>query len=400
MNQDTVATSMAKQLNQTKGEFFDTEKGGSIAVKMAKSETIIISKTKQWLRDEKIIDFDILDKTPRADCSRNKYILLVKNLPYTAKEAELKELFERYGELKRFMVSPFNTLAIAEFTSKSFAKAALKNLAYHKVNFVNPIYLEYAPKGFVKKVVKKADDDEEEEKEGQDAENEEETKDDVREKQTRQIFVKNLNFDTREEQLKQVFADAKTGGTVKAVTIIRNSATQLSRGYGFVEMSTSEATKKAVKKLQNFQLDDHALKLSLSTKAITEGEDLKKKEKVLKKRKANEMTPNDEAEMDNEDVQSEKLLVKNLAFEATPDEVRELFQPFGHIKKVRLPKKVNSQNHRGFGFVEYATKEEARLAFRELKHTHLYNRKLVIEYAKQGETADQKVAAIKKPKKE
>ena len=43
MNQDTVATSMAKQLNQTKGEFFENDTGGSMAVKMAKSETIIIS---------------------------------------------------------------------------------------------------------------------------------------------------------------------------------------------------------------------------------------------------------------------------------------------------------------------------------------------------------------------
>ena len=117
---------------------------------------------------------------------------------------------------------------------------------------------------------------------------------------------------------------------------------------------------------------------------------------MLKKRKANERSPDDEADLDNEEVQSEKLLVKNLAFECTPDEVRELFQPFGHIKKVRLPKKVNSQNHRGFGFVEFATKEDARLAFRELKHTHLYNRKLVIEYAKQGESADQKVASDRK----
>jgi len=51
--------------------------------------------------------------------------------------------------------------------------------------------------------------------------------------------------------------------------------------------------------------------------------------------------------------------------------------------------------------VEYATKEEAKLAFRELKHTHLYNRKLVIEYAKQGESADQKTAAAtKRAKKE
>jgi multiple RNA-binding domain-containing protein 1 len=179
MNQDTVATSMAKQLNQTKGEFFDKEAGGSMAVKMAKSETIIINQTKQWLKDENIIDFDVLDRTSRVECKRNNYILLVKNLPYTAKEAELKELFERYGELKRFMLSPFNTLAIAEYTSKSFAKAALKNLAYHKVNFVNPIYLEYAPKGFVRKTVKVAgsDDDEEEKAPA--------TKEDVSEKQSR-----------------------------------------------------------------------------------------------------------------------------------------------------------------------------------------------------------------------
>ena len=93
----------------------------------------------------------MLEGAARQDCTRNHYTLMVKNLPYTAKEPEVKELFERYGELKRFLVSPFNTLAIAEYTSKSFAKAALKNLAYHKVNFVNPIYLEYAPKGLVRK---------------------------------------------------------------------------------------------------------------------------------------------------------------------------------------------------------------------------------------------------------
>ena len=167
-------------------------------------------------------------------------------------------------------------------------------------------------------------------------------------------------------------------------------------------MSSQEAAKKAVKRLQNFLLDDHAIKLSLSTKAITESEEQQKKQKVLKKRKANEMQPSEEANIENEDVQSEKLLVKNLAFEATPDEVRELFQPFGHIKKVRLPKKVNSNNHRGFCFVEFATKEEAKLAFRELKHTHFYARKLTIEYAKQGESADQKVdqSAAKRAKRD
>eukprot|EP00353_Schmidingerella_taraikaensis_P015343 CAMPEP_0185622900 /NCGR_PEP_ID=MMETSP0436-20130131/59511_1 /TAXON_ID=626734 ORGANISM="Favella taraikaensis, Strain Fe Narragansett Bay" /NCGR_SAMPLE_ID=MMETSP0436 /ASSEMBLY_ACC=CAM_ASM_000390 /LENGTH=67 /DNA_ID=CAMNT_0028264749 /DNA_START=486 /DNA_END=689 /DNA_ORIENTATION=+ len=67
-------------------------------------------------------------------------------------------------------------------------------------------------------------------------------------------------------------------------------------------MSTSKAAEKAVKRLQNMLLDDHAVKLSLSTKAITESEEQKKKEKVLKKRKANEVDHNEEAELENEDV--------------------------------------------------------------------------------------------------
>lgn len=104
-------------------------------------------------------------------------------------------------------------------------------------------------------------------------------------------------------------------------------------------------------------IDDHAIKLSLSTKQITQHEEQKKKEKVLKKRTHAETL---EGKADLEEVLSTKLMVKNLAFECTPDEVREMFKPYGTLKKVRLPKKANSANHRGFGFVEFLTKEEAR----------------------------------------
>lgn len=70
--------------------------------------------------------------------------------------------------------------------------------------------------------------------------------------------------------------------------IVRRTDTQQSRGYGFIEVDSKAAAEKAVKKLQNFLLDDHALKLSLSTKRITETEETQTKEKVLKKRTAKE----------------------------------------------------------------------------------------------------------------
>ena len=111
-------------------------------------------------------------------------------------------------------------------------------------------------------------------------------------------------------------------------------------------------------------LDEHALKLSLSTKAITLAEEEQKKSKVLKKKKTEKQTEHQIVESD--EAITNKLMVKNLAFETTPDEIRELFAPFGHIRKVRLPKKANSNNHRGFGFVEFVSKEEAKNAFKQL----------------------------------
>ena len=46
-----------------------------------------------------------------------------------------------------------------------------------------------------------------------------------------------------------------------------------------------------------------------------------------------------------------KLIVRNLAFQATKNELRQLFSAFGSVKKVRIPKKMGG-NHRGFAFVD------------------------------------------------
>ena len=47
---------------------------------------------------------------------------------------------------------------------------------------------------------------------------------------------------------------------------------------------------------------------------------------------------------------STKLLVKNLAFEATPKDLRQLFGTFGQIKSVRMPKKFNGEHRCGLSY--------------------------------------------------
>ena len=78
---------------------------------------------------------------------------------------------------------------------------------------------------------------------------------------------------------------------------------------------------------------------------------------------------------------SPKMVVRNVPFEASQREIEDVFKTFGQLKAVRLPKKVTG-SHRGFAFVEFHTAEEAKKAFEALCHsTHLYGRRLVLEWA-------------------
>jgi len=49
---------------------------------------------------------------------------------------------------------------------------------------------------------------------------------------------------------------------------------------------------------------------------------------------------------------------------------------------VRLPKRIDGHT-RGFAFIDFMSKQEAKNAFQKLQDTHLYGRHLVIEYSKE-----------------
>ncbi|RXM36281.1 putative RNA-binding protein 19 [Acipenser ruthenus] len=63
---------------------------------------------------------------------------------------------------------------------------------------------------------------------------------------------------------------------------------------------------------------------------------------------------------------------------------------FGELKTVRLPKKMSGTGtHRGFGFIDFLTKQDAKKAFTALCHsTHLYGRRLVLEWADSEESVE------------
>ena len=77
-----------------------------------------------------------------------------------------------------------------------------------------------------------------------------------------------------------------------------------------------------------------------------------------------------------------KLFVGNLSFQATEEDLRELFQQAGTAETVRIITDQFTGRPRGFGFVEMATKEEATKAVEMLNGRLFRDRNLVVDEAR------------------
>jgi cold-inducible RNA-binding protein len=77
-----------------------------------------------------------------------------------------------------------------------------------------------------------------------------------------------------------------------------------------------------------------------------------------------------------------KLFVGNLSFQATEEDLRELFAQAGTVETVRIITDQFTGRPRGFGFVEMATKEEAVKAVEMLNGRLFRDRNIVVDEAR------------------
>ena len=74
------------------------------------------------------------------------------------------------------------------------------------------------------------------------------------------LYVGNLNYNTNEESLRQMFG--ANGREVASVSIIMDRETGRSRGFAFVEMTTDDFAQQALKELDGADLDGRALRIN------------------------------------------------------------------------------------------------------------------------------------------
>ena len=73
------------------------------------------------------------------------------------------------------------------------------------------------------------------------------------------LYVGNLAFETSSENLQQLFAEA---GTVESASVVEERDTGRSRGFGFVEMSSSEEGQAAISQFDGKEVNGRNLKVN------------------------------------------------------------------------------------------------------------------------------------------
>ncbi|KAH8276359.1 hypothetical protein KR026_004754 [Drosophila bipectinata] len=392
---NAVADLLAKQFKTSKEQILDTSGGGSgAAVRLALGETQIVIEMKRFLEEEGV-RLSAFDEPAKK---RSNTVILAKNLPAATEIAELTPIFSRFGPIGRIVLPPSGVTALIEYCDPSEARHAFKKLAYSKFKTA-PLYLEWAPEHVFTKtlsgetIIPKSEPKEEEPKsKGKDKSKKEEMeKEEEKPKEPEPedahdepepdttLFLRNLNFKTVKETVEKHFRHL---GTIHTLEIAmrkdaQNPSNTHSLGYGFIQFKKAAVAEHVLKNMQLTHIDGNPVEIKRSDRVL-QSQDNEGAQRRLTAQKKQTGT---------------KFLVRNIPFQATYHEVRDIFKAFGELRSLRIPKKATSgaggETHRGFGFVDYMSKAEAKRAFEAVSaSTHLYGRRLVLEWSANDDGQD------------
>jgi multiple RNA-binding domain-containing protein 1 len=284
-------------------------------------------------------------------------------------------------------------MALVSFVEPSEARKAFTGLAYRRYHHV-PLYLEWAPIQAVHSLKptpttaarsspkEAAGKNERTEGGGAREKGEDEEGGDYS-----TLFIKNLNFSTTEADLMNHLTSklAINQGQIRTVSVPkkRKGEVELSMGFGFVEFTSSSGASKMLPRINSSALDGHILEVKPSDKRLSVAP-------------SSALTPSQTSGGDEAN-RSSKLMVRNVAFQATKEELKSLFGAFGAVKRLRIPRKIGGV-HRGFAFVDFNSHQEAAAAMAALSRTHMYGRHLVVEYAKEEEEDGEKAVGLLREK--
>ncbi|XP_078662894.1 RNA-binding protein 28-like isoform X2 [Branchiostoma floridae x Branchiostoma belcheri] len=280
--------------------------------------------------------------------------LFVRNLPFTATNGTLEEAFSDAGPIKECFVvrEPGVTDKCRGFGFVTFAlrEDAVKARAQPVTVQGRKVVVSFADKK-----PKKRKKEEQTEQEGEDKQTSSpEAPPDKKKRRVehstagRVIVLKNLPAKVKEEKIQKLVS--KYEG-VEEVTFPAPDTDQPS---ALVRFSSNTLARKALPTLGSLKVKSSAVKAVLQSK-----DNKTPSKKSLKK---------------------SRIIVRNLSFKCSKEDLRNTFEQYGEITDVHIPT-VQGGKKRGFGFVQFTSVFEAAKAVAEMNSKPLHGRPVAVDYA-------------------
>lgn len=280
---DAVANILAKKYGTSKEQVLDSTSGEmSAAVRLALGETEIVMEMKRFLEDNDVV-LDAFDAM--ISKKRSNTVILAKNLPGNTEVRDIQPLFVKFGLIGRIVLPPSGVTALIEFLEPSEAKAAFRKLAYSKFKDL-PLYLEWAPENIFKSPSTKPMDlaaqntnknvnrpklfSQPIEPIIEDKPEDDTVDDDLEPEPGTTIFLRNLNFETREPAVREHFRKL---GAIHMIQVAmkkdpENAQNRISLGYGFIQFKRKSVAEKALSIMQFTTIEGNKVELKRSDRVL------------------------------------------------------------------------------------------------------------------------------------
>lgn len=180
------------------------------------------------------------------------------------------------------------------------------------------------------------------------------------------IYVKNFSSDMSDDKLKNMFSKF---GKITSCTVMKNIDGS-SRGFGFVAFEDPYAAEKAVKEMNNIEINGQSLYVGRAQKKTERQNELKRHYEQIKLERFNRF-------------QGVNLFVKNLDDSIDDARLRKEFNSFGTITSAKVM--MEEGRSKGFGFVCFSSPEEATKALVEMHGKLIGSKPLYVALAQRKE---------------
>lgn len=199
--------------------------------------------------------------------------------------------------------------------------------------------------------------------------------------QRRSLFVRSLPASITSERLAEHFSQSFP---VKHATVVVDSASKISKGYGFVTFTDTDDAHAAAAQLNNTSIDGRKIKVEVAESRHRDAEDGGKKgvNTTAERLKA-------QRDEQKQDSQPPRLIIRNLPWSiAEADDLAKLFLSYGKVKHAVVPKRGPRMQY-GFGIVIVRGKKNAERALAGLNGKEVDGRVLAVDWAVDKRTWEQ-----------